>query len=351
MIEILDLDRIALSEILASDFSERPFRAEQIMRWLYRRRASGFECMTDISAALRERLREHFSIYRPEISKIVESADGSRKYLLKLADGRFVESVLIKQPTRWTLCVSSQVGCAIDCQFCRTGAMGFVRNLKVHEIVGQVLAVMNDVSPPDSDSFEVRNVVFMGMGEPMHNFENVLGAIKIIGDGAGFDFSGRRVTISTSGVVSGIEKLAASNVKVNLAVSLNATTNEIRGRLMPINRKWPLEVLLRAIREFPLERRQRITVGYVLIKGLNDTPGDLERLAQLLDGLKVKVNLISFNAVPGLEYESSSRECMEHWQQTLMNKGINTTVRWSKGADIDAACGQLATTAKEMQER
>jgi len=278
-----------------------------------------------------------------EIRKREISKDGTRKYLLELDNGDLIESVMIKQPRRMTLCVSSQVGCAMGCTFCRTASMGLKRNLRASEMVRQIVTVIEDAKN-FGDMFQ--NLVFMGMGEPLHNLSQLLQALRILADDRGLGISGRRVTVSTSGLVPGIDKLAASGVEVNLAVSLNATSDEVRSKLMPINRRYPLRALMEALKRFPLKPRKRFTLEYVLLSGVNDNEADIVRLPRLLHGVRAKINLIPYNTNAGLGYEPPPRERILYWQERLLSKGIETSIRWSRGLDIQAACGQLVSSSK-----
>lgn len=356
LLDILNFDRRELANDLAEGLRLEPFRASQIIRWVYRKRFCSFEEMSDIAKPVREQLAERYCISRPKVEEIQVSKDGTRKYLFRLSDRALIESVLIKQETRYTLCVSSQVGCAIGCSFCRTGRMGFKRNLKSSEILGQVLFVQDDVakllgdSPnPESDLFQ--NIVFMGMGEPLHNYANVLRAVRVLNDNVGFNFTSRRITVSTSGLVPAIKKFTAAEAGANLAVSLNATTDEVRDTLIPLNKKWPIKKLLDTLKEAPLRKRERITIEYVLLSGVNDTEQDLDRLPGLLKGMAVKVNLIPYNTNAQLGYTSPKSSHVLYWQQSLLDAGLNSTIRWSKGEDISAACGQLATEPKNAGGR
>ncbi|MCB0324310.1 MAG: 23S rRNA (adenine(2503)-C(2))-methyltransferase RlmN [Bdellovibrionales bacterium] len=354
-IDLLNFDRQELAEELQARLGFESYRSKQLVAWLYRHRATSFEVMTNISKQARAALAEHFTISRPTAVQVQQSRDGTRKYLFQLDDGNMVESVLIKQTARYTLCVSSQVGCAIGCRFCRTAQMGLVRHLKTAEIIGQVLAVKDDIAglPLDQDGLKVdfTNIVFMGMGEPLHNVDNVIRTVRLLNDELGLDFSSRKITVSTSGLVPAIRKLGASGAGANLAVSLNATTNEVRTRIMPITKRWPLESLLEALREYPLKRGKRITIEYVMLAGVTDTVDDLRRLPQLLTGIPVKVNLIPYNANAGLGFDAPRRDWVFHWQESLLDAGLNSTIRWSKGDDIDAACGQLATVYEKTKRR
>lgn len=356
-IEILDFDRDELALDLKSRLGLEPFRARQLIQWLYRRRHTSFDKMTDIAQEVRNKLAANYKIYRPEAVTIQLSKDGTRKFLFRLEDGALVETVLIKQPKRYTLCISSQHGCAIGCKFCRTALMGLKRNLLTSEIIGQVLAVQDYVQKLIDEGTEpmipepFQNIVFMGMGEPLHNYDNVTRAVRLLNDGLGFNFSGRRITISSSGLVPAIEKFGSDRGDANLAISLNATTDEVRTKIIPINKKWPLKVLLEMLKNYPLKGRARITFEYVMLKDVNDTEDDLKRLPGLIRGIPAKVNLIPYNQNSGLGWYSPERETLVRWQDQLLQRGITATIRWSKGDDIDAACGQLATAKREKMVR
>jgi len=350
--QILNYDRDELTTELVDTLGVKPFRAKQVVQWLYKRRVRDFSEMTDINKELREKLQATYEIYRPEIDTVQLSKDGTRKYLMRMKDGALVETVLICQPKRYTLCISSQVGCAIGCKFCRTGLMGLTRHLETHEILGQVLRVQDHIdelqaNPPAGEPIpdQFLNIVFMGMGEPLHNFDNVVRAAKLLNDGLGSNFSKRKVTISTSGLVPRIKELGELNIPVALAISLNATTDESRTKLIPINKKYPLEDLLGTLRQFPLGGRMRVTFEYVMLHGENDTLEDLARLPKLIRGIPAKINLIPYNENAGLGFKGPPEEWVHKWQKNLLDQGINATVRWSKGQDIGAACGQLATAS------
>jgi 23S rRNA (adenine2503-C2)-methyltransferase len=331
---------LARNELIAwlDDQGIEPYRADQILKWTYLRQADRFERMTDIAKEIRALLDDHFAIRRLQSEKIETSKDGSRKYLFKLKDEKYVESVLIPERDHYTLCISSQVGCAQNCRFCLTASGGFQRNLTKAEIVSQVRDVKNDLQ----DSMPLSNLVFMGMGEPLANYKNLVDAIEVITDSSlGLGFAGRRVTVSTAGLVSRIADLGR-DTRVNLAVSLNATDNATRSRLMPINRKFPIEKLLEACQHFPLRGGRRITFEYVLLKDVNDSVKDARRLAGLLRPIKSKINLIPFNSHPGCRYLRPDEDTILRFQQTLINKSYTVMIRQSKGQDISAACGQLA---------
>jgi len=344
-IELFGLARDELSAILQSDFAQTKYRADQIISWVYRHGARDFSVMSNVAKAARDLLSESFALTMPRIVSTQESKDGSCKYLLELSDGARVESVLIKQESRYTLCISSQVGCAMGCTFCMTAQMGFGRNLGTHEIIGQVLAV-NDAAFGSNTSLDeqprLRNVVFMGMGEPLHNLSSVLKALKILNDPLGFEFGSRKITVSTSGMVPEIKKFADARPPARLAVSLNATTDEVRTSIMPINKRWNIDALMESLRYYSRVTDQEVTIEYVLLAGVNDSQADLKRLPKLLKNMQVKVNLIPYNANTGLGYTSSKRDLVERWQRDLNSQGVNTRIRWSKGEDIGAACGQLA---------
>jgi 23S rRNA (adenine2503-C2)-methyltransferase len=353
--ELLDFDREELEAELQNNLQLQSYRARQVVRWLYKFRNYEISSWSDISKEVRAGLEEHYKIFRPNPESVQQSIDGTRKYLFRLPDNSLIESVLIRQPKRYTLCVSSQVGCAIGCAFCRTGKMGLTRHLSTSEIIGQVLAVQDDIQRlQDADLSnapdQFQNIVFMGMGEPFHNIKNVTRAVKLLNDPLGFAFSGRKITVSTSGLVPAIEEFGNSLAKANLAISLNATTNEVRDYLIPINKKWPLEKLLDTLKKYPLKKGRRITIEYVMLKGVNDSKDDLKRLPNLLHGIPSKVNLIPYNQNTGLGFEPPSNDVVFRWQKSLVDLGINSTIRWSKGVDIDAACGQLATISKKEKK-
>lgn len=344
MLDFFGLTRTELATKLAEELDLKPFRARQIFSWVYKRNVTDPRLMSDLGVELRERLVTMLRFPETPIKARQISRDGTRKYLFELDNGTFVESVFIKQEHRNTLCVSSQYGCGMGCTFCRTATMGFQRHLSVSEIVRQVYRVAEDCRS-FGDTFQ--NIVFMGMGEPLHNVQNLITAVRILKDDLGFGLGGRKITVSTSGLVPGIVKFGAANLDVNLAVSLNATTDQVRTKIMPVNRAFPLQVLLQALREFPMGKKKQITFEYVMLDGVNDTAADLARLPGLIAGIPSKVNLIPYNFNAGLGLGASPIERIEEWQRELLARGVNTTVRWSKGPDIDAACGQLAVNRAE----
>lgn len=313
------------------------YRADQILKWLYLHQADSFDPMTDLSKDIRGLLAQHFAIGRLEAEKIETSRDGSRKYLFKLSDGKRIESVLIPERDHYTLCVSSQVGCAQGCLFCLTATGGFERNLTRAEIIAQVRDIKNELDDPE----QLRNIVFMGMGEPLANYKNLVSALDTITDNdAGLRFATRRITVSTAGLVTRIGDLGR-DTKVNLAISLNATDNDTRSQLMPINRKYPLEALLEACRQFPLPAGRRITFEYILIKGVNDSQVDARRLAKLLRPIRCKINLIPFNRHEGCDFQRPPESEIQAFYDILFDKNYTVIIRRSKGQDISAACGQL----------
>ena len=313
------------------------YRAAQVFKWIYLRQVDRFDLMTDIAKDIRTLLEDHFTIDRLQIENIETSKDGSRKYLFTLKDGKCIESVLIPERDHYTLCTSSQVGCAQGCRFCLTARGGLQRNLSKAEIVSQVRDVKNVLD----DSKPLSNVVFMGMGEPLANYKNLVAAIEIITDSRfGLGFAGRRVTVSTAGLVPRLASLGR-DTKVNLAVSLNAADNHTRDRLMPINRKYPIEKLLEACRLFPLTGGRRITFEYVLLKNVNDSNEDARRLAKLLRPIKSKINLIPFNSHEGCPFQRPDEDAIVRFQNILIERNYTVIIRRSKGQDISAACGQL----------
>ena len=313
------------------------YRADQLQKWVYLRQADSFDVMTDISKEIRAQLSTHFEIGRLKAEMIETSQDGSRKYLYKLKDAKTIESVLIPERDHFTLCVSSQVGCAQECRFCLTAAGGFERNLTRAEIVAQVRDIKRDLG----DQKRLTNIVFMGMGEPLANYRNLVSAIDILTDNeAGLRFASRRVTVSTAGLIPKIIALGR-DTRVNLAVSLNATENKTRNRLMPINHKYPLEKLMEACRQYLPAPGRRITFEYILIKGINDSVDDAKRLAKLLHSIRCKVNLIPFNTHEGCEFERPAEAVIQAFYDILFAKNYTVIIRRSKGQDISAACGQL----------
>jgi 23S rRNA (adenine2503-C2)-methyltransferase len=323
---------------LAVELGASRYRGRQLATWIYRKGAFDLDAMSDLPRDLRARLAERAVVEVPEPERVTASQDGSRKLVYCFADGSRISSVVMPDDDRITLCVSTQVGCGFECRFCLTGVMGLERNLTAAEIVGQVLAA-NRLLAPDE---RVTHIVFMGMGEPLANYAALVQTLRILTDmKLGLGYSPRRITVSTVGLVPGIQKLGREDLKVNLAISLHAATDEVRSRLMPVNRSFDLAALMAALKTYPLGHRQRIFFEYVMLDDVNDSPQDAARLAALLRGLKAKVNLIPFNDWEGAGFRRPPLPRILAFQSILLDAGLTTTVRWSKGEDIGAACGQL----------
>ena len=335
-VDLAELERPAFEALLASRGIER-FRARQIFRWIYRRGVKDVEAMTDLPRELRATLARDFMLTTPTVVKRERSIDGTEKFLLRLHDGRHIESVFIPDTPSMTFCVSTQVGCAMACAFCLTGKMGLVRNLTAGEIVGQVRVLVDAVHLRGTRF----NIVLMGMGEPLHNYDETMKALRILVDEYGFAMSPRRITLSTVGILPALEQLAREPVMPNLAISLHAPTDAQRGALVPINKKYGVADIIDACKRFPLKRRSRITFEYVLLSGVNDRPEDARRLAKLLAGVKSKVNLIPLNAAAGIPFERPSDEAVDRFARILADHHLTVSVRKSRGRDIRAACGQL----------
>lgn len=316
---------------------ERPFHARQALKWIYQKGATSFTEMTDLSASLRALFSQEFSITRLACTHAAQAADGTRKFLFTLTDQRRIESVLIPMEDRLTLCVSSQVGCAMGCRFCATAQVRPVRDLTAGEIMSQIWEVQQHLPPGE----RLTNLVFMGMGEALANFDHVVKALSIITAEWGCNFSPRRVTVSTVGLVPQMRRLL-EETKVNLTISLSATVNQQRDDLMPINRRYPLEQLLETCRSLPVAPRKRLTFAYTMLDQVNDSEEDARRLVRLLHGLRAKVNLIPFNPFPGASFLPTARPRIEHFRQILLDKGVHATIRESRGQDVAGACGQLA---------
>ena len=352
---LLGLDRQGLAQFVA-DLGEKPFRARQLMTWLYKRRVDDFEQMTDLSKNFRERLKAIAEIRLPEIMSEHASSDGTRKWLLRAGPAagdvggeQAVEMVFIPEPGRGTLCISSQVGCALDCSFCSTGAQGFNRNLSTAEIVGQVWLANRELGVAPDGARAVTNVVLMGMGEPLYNLDNVAAAMDIISDGEGIAISRRRITVSTSGVVPELTRLGETT-QAMIAVSLHATNDALRDILVPLNRKYPIEQLLNGIRAYPgLSNARRVTFEYVMLKGVNDTPAEARELLRLIKGIPAKINLIPFNPWPGSPYECSDWKTIEIFASILNRGGYASPIRTPRGRDILAACGQLKSESEKIR--
>jgi len=324
-------------EALAESLGAPRYRGRQLARWIFTRGVTDLEAMTDLPRDFRTAVAAQASVELPEIERRTPSQDGSHKLVLRYADGARVQAVLMPDGDRLTLCVSTQVGCGFGCAFCYTGTMGLERNLSAGEIVAQVMVARQGLAP----GARITHVVYMGMGEPLANYSATVKSLRLLTDPHAFGFSPRRITISTVGLVSGIERLARESLKVNLAISLHATSNEIRDRIMPVNRGFAIEELLAACRRFPLPFRQRMTFEYVLLDGVNDAVEDARRLVRLLKGIRGKINLIPFNDWEGSSFSRPPLARILDFQTVLLEHGIRATVRWSKGEDIGAACGQL----------
>ncbi|HPX61365.1 MAG TPA: 23S rRNA (adenine(2503)-C(2))-methyltransferase RlmN [Deltaproteobacteria bacterium] len=364
MTDLKNLTLSALERFLQGQGKER-FRATQIFKWIFQKDAHSFDEMTNLSKSLRAELSDTAFISNLEIEAVEEGSDGTRKYLFNLEDGNAVESVLIPIEGRNTLCISSQVGCAMGCEFCLTGTFRLTRNLTTSEIVNQIMAVRRDLainpvkvftsaaampfgvdgdddvdgSPEGKQS--IRNIVMMGMGEPLHNLDNVIPAIRIMIDGNGLQMSNRRVTVSTCGLVPEMKRLGEEVPNVNLAVSLNATTDELRDRIMPVNRKYPIRELLAACRDFPKPGRRKITFEYVMLGGINDTLEDAKRLLKLTSDIPNKINLIPFNEHDGCGFRAPTQASVDAFHKYLIDRNVTVITRDSRGSDISAACGQL----------
>jgi len=373
-VDLLGLPRKRIAELFETaglDARQAKLRAKQVYHWLYHRGVTEFEAMTDIAKSMRPWLTERFVVGRPEIVEAQHSNDGTRKWLLRTADGHDFEMVFIPDADRGTLCVSSQVGCTLNCRFCHTGTMRLVRNLTAGEIVGQVMLARDalgewpkgrmdfadsdlDLGDDDEGNYSpdgrlLTNIVMMGMGEPLYNFDNVRDALKLVMDGEGLALSKRRITLSTSGVVPLMAR-CGEEIGVNLAVSLHAVTKEVRDEIVPINRKYGIEELLQACADYPkASNARRITFEYVMLKDKNDSDDDARELVRLIKHYKLpaKVNLIPFNPWPGTPYECSTDERIRRFSNIVFEAGISAPVRTPRGRDIDAACGQLKTAAEK----
>jgi 23S rRNA (adenine2503-C2)-methyltransferase len=347
-VNLLGLPRAQLEAFVAQRLDAKPFRARQLMKWIYRRGAADFSAMSDLAKDFRAQLREVAEITVPQIVTEQVSNDGTRKWMLRMDQVQGIETVYIPEPDRGTLCISSQVGCAMDCTFCATAQQGFNRNLSVAEIVGQVWLAQRELTgsrageSADVRSRAITNIVFMGMGEPLANYRNVVPAMHIFMDDLGYDLSRRRVTLSTSGLVPQIYKLA-EECNVALAVSLHAPNDELRNELVPINRKHPIDELLAACWHYIDQQNGRsVTFEYVMLDGVNDKPEHARQLVRLLKGHPAKVNLIPFNVFPGTRYRRSPAAAIAGFREILNDHGVIATTRKTRGDDIDAACGQLA---------
>jgi len=335
-VDLANLERAELETALDAR-GHRRFHARQIFQWIYRRGVVDVGAMTDLSRDLRASLTEAFTVTTPHVVTRERSTDGTEKFLLQLADGRQIESVFIPDTPAMTFCLSTQVGCAMACTFCLTGKMGLARNLTAGEIAGQVRVLAGALDLRERKF----NIVLMGMGEPLHNYDETMRALRILNDEHGFAMSPRRMTLSTVGVLPALDRMASERIMPNLAISLHAPTDAVRGTLVPLNKKYGVSDIIAACRRFPLSKRSRITFEYVLLAGVNDSPEDARKLGKLLAGVKSKVNLIPLNAAPGIPYERPSDAAVDRFAGILAERGLAVSVRKSRGRDIRAACGQL----------
>ncbi|WP_142850608.1 23S rRNA (adenine(2503)-C(2))-methyltransferase RlmN [Telmatospirillum sp. J64-1] len=348
---LIGLSRQELIEALAS-LGEKPFRAKQLWHWLYHQGETDFAKMTTLAKDLRVKLQDHFVAQRPTITREQTSSDGTRKWLLKFPDGNEAETVYIPEEDRGSVCVSSQVGCTLTCKFCHTGTQLLVRNLMAAEIVSQFMVARDSYgewpSPMDGGRM-ISNIVLMGMGEPLFNYDNVAKALKIIMDGEGISVSKRRITLSTSGVVPEMKR-CGEELGVNLAVSLHAVTDEVRDRIMPINKKYPIKELMQACRDYPgMSNARRITFEYVMLKGINDSLADARELIRITKGIPAKFNLIPFNKWPGSDFECSDWDDIRKFSDFLFEQGYSAPIRMPRGRDILAACGQLKSDSERAR--
>jgi len=349
--DLLGLDAADLEAVIvAAGFPK--FRARQLWRWVWRHGLTSFEEMSDLGKPVRQAFSEMFTLDRPAVTRRLTSSDGTIKWLLRFPDGNEAETVYIPDKDRGTLCISSQVGCTLTCSFCHTGTQKLVRNLSVGEITGQVMLAMDELGdwPAGKPERRLTNIVLMGMGEPLYNFDNVRDAMKIAMDPEGICLSRRRITLSTSGVVPEIAK-TAEEIGCLLAVSFHATTDEVRDKLVPINKKWNIETLLSELRAYPkLSNSERITFEYVMLKGVNDSDADARRLLKLIKGIPAKINLIPFNEWPGAPYQRSDRARIKAFSDIIFNAGYASPIRRPRGEDIMAACGQLKSATERARK-
>lgn len=350
-VNLLGLDKKAMQDFFVS-IGEKPYRADQVLKWVHMNGVQDFQAMTNLGKELRQKLSNTAYIALPEVIYEKAATDGTYKWLLKMSDGNCIETVFIPEKTRGTLCISSQVGCILNCDFCSTGKQGFNRNLSTAEIISQLWIAVRKLSKKNgAHDHAVTNVVMMGMGEPLLNFDNMIPALHLMLDDFAYGLSKRRVTVSTAGVVPAMYQLREIS-DVALAVSLHAPNDELRNQIVPLNKKYPLSELMTVCREyFKEDRRRSITMEYVMLAGVNDTPEHARQLIKLLQGVRAKMNLIPFNPFPHTQYQRSDRETILRFQDILVRAGFNTTIRKTRGDDIDAACGQLVGQVKDRTRR
>ncbi len=354
MVNLLNLDREGLTSFFAN-LGEKPFHATQVMKWIHQQAVLDFDAMTNLSKALRQRLKEIACVSLPQVQMIQASQDGTRKWLLQLDSGNSVEMVFIPEEERATLCVSSQIGCALDCTFCATAQQGFNRNLSVAEIVGQLWLAEQTLRAEgyrlEKSNRTISNVVMMGMGEPLTNFNNVVTAMNVMMDDFAYGLSWRRITLSTAGIVPAMARLR-EQCPVNIAVSLHAPNDALRDQLVPINKKYPLAKLMAACRAYVKGGpKRRITFEYVMLKNVNDSPAHAHALVKLLQGIPAKINLIPFNPFPHTRYQRATPEAIDRFRDILIQAGLMTVTRKTRGDDIEAACGQLAGRVRDKTHR
>jgi 23S rRNA (adenine2503-C2)-methyltransferase len=350
-INLLGLDKKALQDFFVG-VGEKPYRADQVLKWIHFNGVQDFQAMTNISKSLREKLAEIAEISLPQVIYEKAAKDGTYKWLLRLNDGNCIETVFIPEKTRGTLCISSQVGCILNCDFCSTGKQGFSRNLSTAEIISQLWIAVRKLSKTNGlHDHSVTNVVMMGMGEPLLNFDNVLPALRLMLEDFAYGLSKRRVTVSTAGVIPAMHQLREAT-DVALAVSLHAPNDELRNQIVPLNKKYPLKELMAVCRDyFKDDNRRSITMEYVMLAGVNDTPEHARQLIKILNGVRAKMNLIPFNPFPHTPYQRSDDQTIARFRDILMKAGLNTTVRRTRGDDIDAACGQLVGQVQDRTRR
>jgi 23S rRNA (adenine2503-C2)-methyltransferase len=352
-VNLLDFDRNGLRQFFADELGEKAFRADQVMKWIYHFGCDNFDNMTNINKVLREKLKAHCDIIAPTVSEAKHSTDGTIKWAMRVGD-QDVETVYIPDEDRATLCVSSQVGCALECKFCSTGQQGFNRNLKVSEIIGQVWRAAREIGlQKETGRRPITNVVMMGMGEPLLNMKNLIPALEIMLDDLGFGLSKRRITVSTSGVVSGLEQMTG-RIDVALAISLHAPNDKLRSEIMPINDRWNIQAFLSTVRDYIATsnaNRGKVTVEYVLLDHVNDEMDHAHELAKLMKDTPCKINLIPFNPYPGSPYKKPSNSRIDRFMKTLMSYDYTVTIRKTRGDDIDAACGQLVGDVIDRTKR